>query len=96
MLRRTTISTAQEISYKRLPTEMVNRFAFIVSKHFFLETDAFYNDIDTLTVICSFSAETLTESAIAPLCQGELLLSNYDAPHNAEVLHPYEARIYLR
>ncbi len=50
----------------------------------------------TLTVICSFSEETLTESAIAPLCQGELLLSNYSTPQDAQVLHPYEARIYLR
>jgi len=54
-----------------------------------------WND-QTLTVICSFSEDTLTESAIAPLFQGELMLSNYDAPQDAAVLQPYEARIYLR
>ncbi len=54
-----------------------------------------WND-QTLTVICSFSEEAMTEPAIAPMYQGELLLSNYDAPQAAEVLQPYEARIYLR
>lgn len=44
-LRRTIISTAQEMGYDRLPTETVSRFAFIVSKHFFLETDAFYSEM---------------------------------------------------
>ncbi len=44
-LRRTIINTAQEMGYERLPTETVNRFAFIVSKHFFLETDAFYSEM---------------------------------------------------
>lgn len=44
-LRRTIINTAQEMGYERLPTDTVNRFAFIVSKHFFLETDAFYSEM---------------------------------------------------
>lgn len=47
-----------------------------------------------LTVICSFSATPLDEPAISPLCQGELLLSNY--PTATNTLQPYEARIYLR
>lgn len=44
-LRRTIINTAQEMGYERLPTETINRFAFVVSKHFFLETDAFYSEM---------------------------------------------------
>lgn len=44
-LRRTIINTAQEMGYERLPTEAINRFAFVVSKHFFLETDAFYSEM---------------------------------------------------
>ncbi len=46
-LRRTIIATAQTMGYDRMPTETVQqqRFAFIVSKHFFLETDAFYSEM---------------------------------------------------
>ena len=44
-LRRTILSVAQEMGYDRMPAETVHRFAFIVSKHFFLETDAFYSEM---------------------------------------------------
>ena len=49
-----------------------------------------------MTVICSFSDQPLTEPALAELCRGELLLSNYAAPADPANLQPYEARIYLR
>ena len=44
-LRRTIIAMAQEMGYDRMPPENLHRFAFIVSKHFFLETDAFYSEM---------------------------------------------------
>ena len=49
----------------------------------------------TLTVICSFSAQALEEPGIADLCRGELLLCNYPVG-STTALQPYEARIYLR
>ena len=44
-LRRAIISAAQEMGYEGIPPEAVRRFAFVVSKHFFLETDAFYSEM---------------------------------------------------
>ena len=46
-LRRSILAAAQEMGYDRMPAETVPqlRFAFIVSKHFFLETDAFYSEM---------------------------------------------------
>ena len=46
-LRRSILATAQEMGYDRVPAETVQqmRFAFVVSKHFFLETDAFYSEM---------------------------------------------------
>ena len=48
-----------------------------------------------LTVVCSFSQQTLVEPAIAPLCQGRLLLGNYPEG-DVSTLRPWEGRIYLR
>ena len=42
-LRRTIFSTAMEMGYEGIPAEKPQRFAFIVSQHFFLETDLFYS-----------------------------------------------------
>ena len=47
-----------------------------------------------LTVICSFSNSILEDAAIAPLCQGKLLLNNYPTADECR-LHPWEARVYL-
>jgi LacI family transcriptional regulator len=44
-LRHKVITLAQEMGYERAAEENSCRFAFIVSKHFFLETDAFYSEI---------------------------------------------------
>ena len=44
-LRRSIFSVARDMGYERAPSESINRFAFIVPKHFFLETDAFYSDM---------------------------------------------------
>lgn len=44
-LRHTIIATAQEMGYDRIPSETANSFAFVVSKRFFLETDAFYSEM---------------------------------------------------
>lgn len=44
-LRHKVVALAQEMGYARGAQENVCRFAFIVSKHFFLETDAFYSEI---------------------------------------------------
>ena len=44
-LRGTVFATAREMGYKLLPAETLRRFAFVVSKHFFLETDAFYSEM---------------------------------------------------
>lgn len=68
-LRRTIISTAQEMGYERIPAETVNRFAFIVSKHFFLETDAFYSEM-----YYRFSYQCLERGASAAL----IIVSNGD------------------
>ncbi len=48
-----------------------------------------------LTVICSFSNGILEDAAIAPLCQGKLLLNNYPTADECR-LHSWEARVYLR
>ena len=37
-----------------------------------------------------------TEPALAPLCQGRLLLGNYPPPGDCSTLRPYEARVYLQ
>ena len=50
---------------------------------------------ETLTVLCSFSASPVTESAVLPLCRGRMLLGNYSAPTDASLFRPYEARVYL-
>lgn len=71
-LRRTIISTAQEMGYERIPTETVNRFAFIVSKHFFLETDAFYSEM-----YYRFSYQCLERGCSATL----IIVSNGDVEH---------------
>lgn len=68
-LRRTIISTAQEMGYERIPVETVPRFAFIVSKHFFLETDAFYSEM-----YYRFSYQCLEMGASATL----VIVSNGD------------------
>lgn len=68
-LRRTIISTAQELGYDRMPAETVHRFAFIVSKHFFLETDAFYSEM-----YYRFSYQCLEVGASATL----IIVSNSD------------------
>lgn len=44
-LRHTIIATAQEMGYDRIPTETASSYAFVVSKRFFLETDAFYSEM---------------------------------------------------
>ena len=46
-LRRSILAAAHKMGYDRMPTETVQqlRFAFVVSKHFFLETDAFYSEM---------------------------------------------------
>ncbi|MBR4333996.1 MAG: LacI family DNA-binding transcriptional regulator, partial [Clostridia bacterium] len=44
-LRQTIFSTAREMGYELIPAEEAKRFAFMVSKHFFLETDAFYSEM---------------------------------------------------
>lgn len=44
-LRQTVFSTAREMGYELIPAEEPKRFAFVVSKHFFLETDAFYSEM---------------------------------------------------
>ncbi|MBN1778369.1 MAG: LacI family DNA-binding transcriptional regulator [Clostridiales bacterium] len=44
-LRRKVFALAQEMGYERVIAENTCKFAFIVSKHFFLETDAFYSEI---------------------------------------------------
>ena len=48
-----------------------------------------------LTVICSFSDDILKDASIAPLCKGELLLSNYTTADEC-CLQPWEARVYFR
>ncbi len=68
-LRRSIINTAQEMGYDRVPAENVNRFAFIVSKHFFLETDAFYSEM-----YYRFSYQCLEMGASATL----IIVSNSD------------------
>ena len=70
-LRRSIISTAQEMGYDRIPTEMVQqqRFAFVVSKYFFLETDAFYSEM-----YYRFSYQCLEMGATASL----IIVSNGD------------------
>ena len=68
-LRRTILNTAQEMGYGRLPTETIHRFAFIVSKHFFLETDAFYSEM-----YYRFSYQCLEMGASAAL----IIVSNGD------------------
>lgn len=68
-LRRSIIHTAQEMGYDRLPAETVHRFAFIVSKHFFLETDAFYSEM-----YYRFSYQCLEMGASATL----IIVSNGD------------------
>lgn len=44
-LRRNIFATAREMGYEHMPPAVVSRFAFVVSKHFFLETDAFYSQM---------------------------------------------------
>ena len=44
-LRQTIFSAAREMGYDFLPSKESVRFAFVVSKHFFLETDAFYSEM---------------------------------------------------
>lgn len=44
-LRSTIIATAQAMGYDRVPAETARSFAFVVSKRFFLETDAFYSEM---------------------------------------------------
>ena len=70
-LRRTIINAAQEMGYDRIPTETVpqQRFAFVVSKHFFLETDAFYSEM-----YYRFSYQCLEMGATASL----IIVSNGD------------------
>lgn len=68
-LRRSIISTAQEMGYERILVESVQRFAFIVSKHFFLETDAFYSEM-----YYRFSYQCLAMGASATL----VIVSNID------------------
>ncbi len=70
-LRRTIIATAHEMGYDRMPTDTVQqqRFAFIVSKHFFLETDAFYSEM-----YYRFSYQCLEMGASATL----VIVSNGD------------------
>lgn len=64
-LRRSILAAAQEMGYDHLPAEPVQqqqRFAFIVSKHFFLETDAFYSEM-----YYRFSYQCLEMGAVATL-----------------------------
>lgn len=70
-LRRTIIATAQTMGYDRMPTETIQQqhFAFIVSKHFFLETDAFYSEM-----YYRFSYQCLEMGASATL----VIVSNGD------------------
>lgn len=68
-LRRSILTTAQEMGYDRIPAEAVHRFAFIVSKHFFLETDAFYSEM-----YYRFSYQCLEIGASATL----IIVSNGD------------------
>ena len=44
-LRRTILATALEMGYEGVPAEKVQRFAFVVSQLFFLETDSFYSEM---------------------------------------------------
>ena len=44
-LRQKIFSTAQRMGYGRVSSQAAYRFAFVVSKHFFLETDAFYSEM---------------------------------------------------
>ena len=44
-LRRSILQTALQMGYEHVPQGTVKRFAFVVSKHFFLETDAFYSEM---------------------------------------------------
>jgi len=44
-LRQSIFSTAREMGYAFVPAAEILRFAFVVSKHFFLETDAFYSEM---------------------------------------------------
>ena len=44
-LRGDIFAAAGEMGYERPAPEIARRFAFVVSKHFFLETDAFYSEM---------------------------------------------------
>ena len=44
-LRGRIFDTAREMGYDRIPQESAHRFAFVVSRNFFLETDAFYSEM---------------------------------------------------
>ena len=44
-LRSRILAAAREMGYDRAPQETARRFAFVVSKNFFLETDAFYSEM---------------------------------------------------
>ena len=44
-LRGKVFAAAREMGYEQMPSEQADRFAFVVSKHFFLETDAFYSEM---------------------------------------------------
>ncbi len=70
-LRRSILAAAHEMGYDRMPTETVQplHFAFVVSKHFFLETDAFYSEM-----YYRFSYQCLEMGATASL----IIVSNGD------------------
>ena len=55
------------------------------------------NDGQTLTVICNFYGNEREIDAASLIPEGsQLLISNYAATEDINVLHPYEARMYLK